>query len=213
MIKLLKHEMEEITIQTLPIYICKLLHYICCDVKQITIRYTTFKYKLLHKFLFFDDCQLFNLQLVQKLFPNLQSIAIECSSLTDKVFDRIISFLNESYTESEEEKSDEIIKDVSLTPQTSATDTSLNNIIFHSPISPSISFESAQKKYSSSLEPFNWAINYQKKDKRLIVRKNKLHKHDRMCSGDLKNAGKTFVEAEQFALYKTLSLYADDSNF
>merc|ERR1712032_1418169 len=99
MIKLLKHEMDLFKIETLPVYICKLLHYICCDVKQITIRYTTFKYKLLHKFLFFDDCQLFNLHLLQTLFPNLHSIAIACSSLTNKVFDRIICFLSLAPTE------------------------------------------------------------------------------------------------------------------
>merc|ERR1711920_455244 len=198
-IKLLKHEMDEIKIETLPVYICKLLHYICCDVKQITIRYTHFEYKQLHKFLFYDDAQLFDLQLVQKLFPNLQSIAIECSSLTNKVFDRIIDFLKLSLNNESSSVMDDCVTDES------SVSMSLNNIIFHSPISPSISFESAQKRYSSSLEPFDWAINYQKKEKRLIVRKNKKHKHDRMCSGNIKNAGKTFVEAEQFILQKTLS--------
>merc|ERR1712129_383847 len=188
-VKLLRHQVGSANIGSLPLYICKLLQHICCNIKQIKIRYITFKYELLRAFLFLDDecTQFFNLYLVTTLFPNLQSIAIECSSLTKQVFAHIIAFLKETAL------------------------TSLNNIIFHSPIAPSISFQVAQKIYSQTLASFDWSMNFEKKTKKLIVHRNKKNKHDRMCSGDIGTAHRKFIGAEKFVLGQALSLFADES--
>ncbi len=106
-VKLLKHQLKDPKLSSVPQYVTRLLHHICNNIKIFTTRYDiTFshenhnkimvKYKALSQFLCDDECQLFKLDLVYKLFPNLSTIAIERSVLEAKVFDNILPFLKKN---------------------------------------------------------------------------------------------------------------------
>ena len=158
-IKLLNHELKN-KILPIPNYVSRLLHHICLNTKEFSTRYKeTFgstkntKYQLLAQFFCYNDCQLFNLDLLKKLFPNLRSISIDCGIVTHKVIEYILSFLKDC-------KLNNIKNDM--------------DIIFSSPIKPSIPFKIIQEKYAKSFAEYGCLLEINE-DYLLIKRKKSRH--------------------------------------
>ena len=166
-VKLLNHELKNKELP-IPKYVTKLLHHICSNIKIFTTRFNatfgakdkTTNYAIFAKFFCLKDCQFFKLDLLHKLFPNLESIAIECSIITDKVFENILKFLKYCKKDNIESNMD---------------------IIFSSTISGSIPFKTVKQSYSSLFSEYNYLLEINKQQatnkKYLVIKRNKSKHH------------------------------------
>eukprot|EP01083_Nonionella_stella_P289535 985252_1 len=204
-VRLLKHELGDVILQHLPDYISRLWHHICLNIELITTRFSaTFgsrvnkkQYHILGEFLCSKECTLFRLDLLNRLFPNLTSIALECTTLTHKVFDTIVQFL------SQHKPNDEGISSTNLT-----------SIVFQSPTSPSLSCEEIQEAYEVTFSAFDWSIKLESmsEHKRIILKKNKTSDEDRKVSTNVLNSDIIFQKMEELVLQRGLSLLHDNDN-